>query len=68
MDLALVVTWMLLILTSCIYSLYDRQKITEKLWKDRGIWFSQNDILHVCLIFWMIYIATTVTSLIRDIG
>lgn len=68
MDLALVATWTLLILTSCTYSLYDRLNITEKLWKDRGIWFSQNDILHVCLIFWMIYIATTVTSLIRDIG
>jgi hypothetical protein len=68
MDLALIATWMLLILTSCTYSLYDRLNITEKLWKARGIWFSQNDILHVCLIFWMIFIATTVASLIRDIG
>jgi hypothetical protein len=68
MDLVLLTAWMLLVLTSCAYCLYDKLNITEKLWGGRKIWFSQNDILHVCLILWMIYIATTVASLIKDSG
>jgi len=33
----------------------------KKLWA-RGIWFSENDVLHVLLIFWVTYIATVAAN------
>lgn len=67
MDLYLLLTWFLLLLTSTVYWLYDELGITEKLWaRGSGIWFSQNDLLHVCLILWVIYILTVLASRIKD--
>jgi hypothetical protein len=67
MDLALLGTWVLLLLISAAYCLYDDLDITRKLWaKGYGIWFSQNDVLHIGLIFWMIYIATVVADRVKD--
>lgn len=67
MDLSLLGTWGLLLLTMAAYWFYDNRAITPKLWaQGRGIWFSQNDVLHIGLILWMIYIATVVASRISD--
>lgn len=67
MDLALLTTWLLLLLTSGIYYIYDELNITEKLWrKGAGTWFSQNDVLHVGLILWMVYIAAVVAHQVKD--
>jgi hypothetical protein len=66
MDLALLGTWILLLVTSAIYWLYDELDITMKLWRRQGSWFSQNDVLHVCLILWVIYIAAVVANRVRD--
>ena len=67
MDLALLGTWILLLLISAAYWLYDELDITKKLWaKGDGIWFSQNDVLHIGLIFWMIYIIMVVANRIKD--
>jgi len=67
MDLSLLVTWTLLLLTTAVYWLYDELDITNKLWqKGKGIWFSQNDVLHVFLIFWIFYIAIIVADQIKD--
>lgn len=67
MDLALVGAWVLLLLTTTAYWLYAKLDITPKLWaKGKGIWFSQNDVLHIGLILWMLYIATVVADLVRD--
>lgn len=67
MELVLLITWFLLLLTSGVYWLYDYLGITETLWSgDNKIWFSQNDVLHVCLIFWMIYIVTVVANQVSD--
>ena len=54
MDLALLGTWILLFLTMAAYGLYDDLDITQKLWdRGKGVWLSQNDVLHICLIFWV---------------
>lgn len=67
MDLALLGSWILLLLTGTVYFLYDKLDITQRLWaKGAGIWFSQNDVLHICLILWVIYIATVVANRIKD--
>jgi len=67
MDLALLGTWILLLLTSAAYWLYDDLEITRKLWaRGEGIWFSQNDVLHLCLILWIIYIAAAVANRVKD--
>ena len=67
MDLALMGAWILLLSTMAAYWLYDKLDITPKLWaKGKGIWFSQNDVLHIGLILWMIYIATVVAFRVND--
>ena len=67
MDLALLGAWVLLLFTMAAYWFYDNLDITPKLWaKGKGIWFSQNDVLHIGLILWMIYVATVVANRVND--
>ena len=67
LDLAFLGTWILLLLTMAAYWRYEALDITKKLWAGgKGTWFSQNDVLHICLIFWVIYIATVVANRVRD--
>ncbi|SHO48123.1 hypothetical protein [Desulfopila aestuarii] len=67
MDLVLLGTWALLLLTSIMYCMYDNLGLTEKLWaRGKGLWFSQNDVLHVGLILWVIYIGIAVAHQITD--
>jgi hypothetical protein len=67
MDLALLGAWGWLLLTMTAYWLYDKLGITPKLWANgKGIWFSQNDVLHIGLILWMIYLAAVVARLVHD--
>jgi len=65
MDLALLGAWGGLLFTMGAYWLYDRLGITARLWAKR-IWFSQNDVLHIGLILWMIYLGTVVAERVRD--
>jgi len=67
MDLALLGAWFGLSLTLGAYHLYRTLGITQQLWQ-RGIWFSQDDVLHVGLIAWMIYLARVVVSRVLDAG
>ena len=67
LDLALIGAWVWLLFTMVAYWLYDNLDITPRLWaKGKGIWFSQNDVLHIGLILWMIYIATVVAHHVND--
>jgi hypothetical protein len=69
MDLAFVGAWVVLLLTMTAYWLYDKLDITSKLWaKGKGIWLSQNDVLHIGLILWMSYIAAVVAERVQDYG
>ncbi len=65
MDLVLLGCWIVLFCTMMAYWIYDKLGITKKLWAKR-IWFSENDVLHVLLIFWVIYIAAVVADRIKD--
>ncbi len=67
MDLALLGTWVLLLLSMAAYWLYDYFDITRKLWANgKEVWFSQNDVLHIGLIFWVTYIVAVVAKRIED--
>jgi hypothetical protein len=67
LDLALMGAWVWLLCTMAAYWLYDRLDITQKLWaQGKGIWFSQNDVLHTGLVLWMIYLATVVANRVSD--
>ncbi|MCP5097845.1 MAG: hypothetical protein GY943_20040 [Chloroflexi bacterium] len=65
MDFVLLVTWLWLGVTIGAYFIYLLLDITDGLW-ERGIWFSENDVLHIGLISWMVYIAINVAKRIVD--
>ena len=65
MDLALLGAWAWLALTLAAYFGYLMSGITQTLWA-RGVWFSENDVLHIGLIVWMIYLARVVAPRMRD--
>jgi len=66
MDLVLLGTWIGLALILGLYFLYAVMGFTQTLWA-RGFWFSDNDVLHIGLIIWMIYIDRVVAHRITDL-
>ena len=58
-------TWISLFGILIIYYIYLFSGLTESLWK-REIWFSANDILHVLMILWIIYIWKFLSKHITD--
>lgn len=67
LDRALLGAWALLLATMAAYWLYDRLGITARLWA-RRIWLSQNDVLHVGLMVWVVYLVTVVAQQVRDLA
>ncbi len=65
MDLGLLVTWIWLGLTIGAYYAYLQLGISETLWES-GLWFSENDVLHIGLISWMLYIAISLAKRVHD--
>lgn len=64
-DAAMLGVWFGLILTDFLYWRYYKAGLTEKLWA-KGRWFSENDVLHVALVIWVIYLALILEPLIQD--
>ena len=65
MDLALLITWTWLGIVIGGYFIYLALDITHTLWR-RGIWFSENDVLHIGLISWMLYMVLHLTKHVVD--
>ena len=66
LEFMLAATWLQLILVSLAYYIYFKAGLTEKLWQ-RRIWFSENDILHVTLVGWMVFIGVFLVPLVVDL-
>ena len=64
-DLVYLGTWLWLGITIAAYFIYLISGNTAYLW-EKGLWFSENDILHIGLIIWMIYIAYILAPHIKD--
>lgn len=54
-EWALAGVWLGLILSMLAFLVYMRAGLTEKLWLQKR-WFSENDVLHVTLITWALYL------------
>ena len=67
LDRALLVTWVWLGITIIAYFAYFISGNTAALWA-KGIWFTENDVLHIGLILWMFYIAFSVAPKTRDLA
>lgn len=65
MDLALLGAWVWLALTIGAYFIYYLSGLTQALWA-QGRWFSENDVLHIGLLLWMLYLALAVAPRIKD--
>lgn len=64
-GLRLLGAWLLLGLSMIAYFGYYVAGITAPLWT-RGIWFSENDVLHVALIAFMVYLGLAVANRVED--
>ena len=65
-DLAMVGVWLGLGITTAAYFLYYLSGNSEALWA-KGTWFTENDVLHICLIGWMTYITLVVAPRVMDL-
>lgn len=67
MNKRFIITWILFLIVNVSYYIYYWLGISGKLLSSTGIWFNQNDILHILLLGWMIYIWIALPHVIKDI-
>ena len=59
---------LLQILVQAAYFAYYAAGITQTLWDDgKGFYFSENDVLHVGMILWLVYVWRALGPLLRDV-
>lgn len=65
MDLFFILAWVLMFIIVILYFGYFMSGVSGLLWS-KGIWFNANDVLHVCLILWILYIYKFLGNKIKD--
>lgn len=66
MNKSLILTWLLFLLVNVLYFVFLFSGVLTTLYENTGIWFSENDVLHVALIGWMLFIWFYVKNKIID--
>jgi hypothetical protein len=64
-ELILLTCWIIMSLTNLIYFIYMLAGYTQILWA-KGFWFSENDVLHVLVMLWVIYVGLIVLPNVQD--
>ncbi|MFQ3322896.1 MAG: hypothetical protein ACI90U_000708 [Pseudomonadales bacterium] len=64
-ELALLGCWVIMSLTNAIYFAYLLLGYTQVLWAE-GIWFSENDVLHVFVMLWVFYVGLVLVPKVKD--
>jgi hypothetical protein len=65
MDRWLLAAGVWLVITIAAYFAYMTLGLTQTLWA-RGVWFSDNDVLHVFMIVWIALLARTLGPELKD--
>lgn len=65
LDILLVGAWIFMFLVVFVYFAFFLSGYADVLWK-RGIWFNANDVLHIGLILWIIYLLSAVAKRVED--
>ncbi len=67
MDRAILTAAVLLIAVNVAYFAYYALGITQTLWADgSGFYFSENDVLHIGMIAWLVYVAVSLGPTLAD--
>ena len=67
LDRSLMISTLLLIVVQAAYFAYESAGLTATLWDDgRGIYFSENDVLHVGMMLWLAYVVSVLGKRLRD--
>ena len=66
-ELMLVGAWLWMAVTIAAYFGYYMTGWTDMLWA-KGMWFSENDVLHIFLIVWMLYLGFGLAPRVMDIS
>jgi len=55
LNLTLLYGWLIFVVVGLFYGIYMSLEITQQLWQ-RGVWFTENDVLHIGMICWVYYL------------
>lgn len=66
LNRSFIVLWILFLIVNVSYYGYYLPGFTESLYNNTGIWFSANDVLHVGLILWFLYIQFRIKPLLQS--
>ena len=66
LDLKLIKAWFGMLFITTAYFAFFMSGISGWLW-ERGIWFNANDVLHILLIGWAMYVLFRIEPLVTDI-
>jgi hypothetical protein len=64
-DIRLIRSWIGMLLITIAYFVFYLSGVSSLLWQ-KGIWFNANDVLHLLLIAWALYIRFKVEHLVAD--
>ncbi len=64
-DKVLLAAWTIMVAANVLYYVYLLLGYTEALW-DKGYWFSANDVLHVLMMGWVLYMGIAVVNAVNN--